>query len=91
MSACFTGTGIVYWKSTNGDGTFPDLRSQRAHSEKLLLSRYGPDEPKTKRVPSPFVPFGTADIGNRSHVAALNPNEVGVALQRITFNGNSDC
>ena len=52
---------ITYWKNTNGDGTngdgtFSDLRSQRAHSKMLLLSRYGPDEPKTKKVLSPFVP-----------------------------------
>ena len=58
----------VTWKNTNGDGTngdgtFSDFWSRGAHSKKLLLSRYGPDEPKTKKGPSPFVPSPFVSFG----------------------------
>jgi hypothetical protein len=61
-------SGPLIWKNTNGDGTngdgtSSDLRSQRAHSKKLLLSRHGPDEPKTKKVTSPFVPSPFVSFG----------------------------
>ena len=85
------------WKNTNGDGTngdgtFSDLWSQRAHTKKLLLSRYGPDEPKTKKVPSPFVPspfvsfrtsarLSSSFLGNGTFVCSMGLRFLGAFLE----------